>query len=172
MKAYPTTYKEIQFRSRIEAQWAAFFDNLGWEWFYEPIDCHRYIPDFYLPQHDKLVEVKFEKSAEKLAQYREKIELAGVERSQYAIVGCHYTVHLGLPEVPPWARSAWNRALNQVSWQPPEQKRVAPTWCEPALPTGNVAPPITSITRLPSEQEAYVDKSKIVPQWSKPQLPM
>ena len=32
----PTLYNGIQFRSRLEAKWAAFFDLLGWEYEYEP----------------------------------------------------------------------------------------------------------------------------------------
>ncbi len=44
----PTIYKGIQMRSRAEARWAAFFDEMGWEWLYEPIDLDGYIPDFYL----------------------------------------------------------------------------------------------------------------------------
>jgi len=29
--AIPTLYKDVQFRSRLEAKWAAFFDLLGWD---------------------------------------------------------------------------------------------------------------------------------------------
>jgi len=46
--AIPTQYKGVQFRSRLEAKWAAFFDLLGWKWEYEPIDLSGYIPDFML----------------------------------------------------------------------------------------------------------------------------
>lgn len=42
----PTLYQGIEFRSRLEAKWAAFFDLLGWRWEYEPIDGDGYIPDF------------------------------------------------------------------------------------------------------------------------------
>lgn len=58
--AIPTVYNGVQFRSRLEARWAAFFDKLGWPWLYEPIDLAGYIPDFILPfPHGKvLVEVK------------------------------------------------------------------------------------------------------------------
>ena len=44
----PTFYKGIQFRSRLEAQWAATLDLLEWEWDYEPFDCKGWIPDFVL----------------------------------------------------------------------------------------------------------------------------
>lgn len=54
-----TVYKNISFRSRAEARWAAFFDGLGWSWEYEPIDLEGYIPDFILSfRQPLLVEVK------------------------------------------------------------------------------------------------------------------
>src|SRR5262249_22455242 len=46
--AIPTTYKSVNFRSRLEAKWAAMFDLLKWEWHYEPIDLNGWIPDFLL----------------------------------------------------------------------------------------------------------------------------
>ena len=30
IKAIPTTYAGVRFRSRLEARWAAFFDLCGW----------------------------------------------------------------------------------------------------------------------------------------------
>lgn len=46
--AIPTMYAGVQFRSRLEARWAAFFDLVGWKWEYEPFDLEGYIPDFRL----------------------------------------------------------------------------------------------------------------------------
>lgn len=46
--AIPTIYGNVQFRSRLEASWAAFFDEMRWSWEYEPIDCNGWIPDFSL----------------------------------------------------------------------------------------------------------------------------
>jgi hypothetical protein len=57
MKAIPTIYNGVQFRSRLEAKWAAFFDLLGWPWQYEPFDLDGWIPDFLLGA-DILIEVK------------------------------------------------------------------------------------------------------------------
>lgn len=48
MNAIPTHYNGINFRSRLEAKWARFFDLLGWPYEYEPIDLSGYIPDFVL----------------------------------------------------------------------------------------------------------------------------
>jgi hypothetical protein len=59
--AIPTKYKGVQFRSRLEARWAAFLDLKEMEWRYEPIDLQGYIPDFlvsYLGEPEILLEVK------------------------------------------------------------------------------------------------------------------
>lgn len=59
--AIPTKYAGVQFRSRLEARWAAFFDLLKWDWEYEPIDLDGYIPDFIISNHGTgrlFVEVK------------------------------------------------------------------------------------------------------------------
>lgn len=57
--AIPTRYSATQFRSRLEARWACFFDLIGWKWEYEPFDLEGYIPDFLvLGTHPLLVEVK------------------------------------------------------------------------------------------------------------------
>lgn len=45
-KAHETEYAGVLFRSRLEATWAAFFDLIGWEWEYEPLDLPGWTPDF------------------------------------------------------------------------------------------------------------------------------
>jgi hypothetical protein len=54
-RAIETRYKGYRFRSRLEARWAVFFDNLGMNWEYEPEgyelpDSTKYLPDFWLPK--------------------------------------------------------------------------------------------------------------------------
>ena len=58
--AIPTLYKGRQYRSRLEARWAAFFDLLTWRHEYEPFDIHGWIPDFliYGKNAPVLVEIK------------------------------------------------------------------------------------------------------------------
>ncbi|HEY0711638.1 MAG TPA: hypothetical protein VGF45_03130 [Polyangia bacterium] len=62
--AIETHYAGCQFRSRTEARWAVFFDNLGLAWEHEPQGYkisktgQIYLPDFYLPQLGLFVEVK------------------------------------------------------------------------------------------------------------------
>lgn len=63
MKAIPTFYKGISFRSRLEARWAVFFDLLNLNYWYEPEqydfgEYGQYIPDFYLPDLGVFVEIK------------------------------------------------------------------------------------------------------------------
>ena len=54
----PTTYAGTNFRSRLEARWASFFDLVGWRWTYEPFDTGSWIPDFLIQGPDPfLVEV-------------------------------------------------------------------------------------------------------------------
>lgn len=63
MKAIRTKYKGILFRSKLEAQWAKFFDFLEIPWIYEPEgfkfeDRTMYLPDFFLPDSKQWFEVK------------------------------------------------------------------------------------------------------------------
>lgn len=58
IKAHPTTYDGVNFRSRLEAKWAAFFDELGWRWQYEPIDLDGWSPDFSITAQDGPVYVE------------------------------------------------------------------------------------------------------------------
>lgn len=67
-KAIETSYAGCRFRSRLEARWAVFFDQVGIKWEYEPEGFEigsmhddpprNYLPDFYLPSTSTWVEVK------------------------------------------------------------------------------------------------------------------
>lgn len=62
IRAIPTIYKGIEFRSRTEARWAVFFDALGVRWLYEEegfdVWGRWYVPDFHLIDLDAWWEVK------------------------------------------------------------------------------------------------------------------
>lgn len=59
MRSHPTRYAGVQFRSRLEARWAAFFDLAGWKWEYEPSDEDGWVPDFFLlPKNDEPIAVE------------------------------------------------------------------------------------------------------------------
>lgn len=63
MQAIPTRYAGVEFRSRLEADWAATMNALGVAWQYEP-EGYRlpsgawYSPDFWLPDVRAWLEVK------------------------------------------------------------------------------------------------------------------
>lgn len=54
-KPIPTKCNGVQYRSRLEARWALFFDQLGIDYRYEyegfQLRSGWYVPDFYLPNH-------------------------------------------------------------------------------------------------------------------------
>ncbi len=64
IKAIETRYKGYRFRSRTEARWAVFFDEMGYGWEYEregfQLPSGYYLPDFYFtdPYIKAYVEVK------------------------------------------------------------------------------------------------------------------
>lgn len=61
IQAIQTKYKDYNFRSRLEAKWAVFFDALGLKWEYEPEGFTlpggiRYLPDFRITSPTGLVQ--------------------------------------------------------------------------------------------------------------------
>jgi hypothetical protein len=62
IKAIPTIYNGIHFRSKLEADWARSLDGHGILWTYESesfdLDDAYYLPDFILPQLNTILEVK------------------------------------------------------------------------------------------------------------------
>jgi len=63
ISAIQTYYNGTLFRSRLEAKWAVFFDEMKIEYEYEPEgydlgDGVWYLPDFYLPKQDCFIEIK------------------------------------------------------------------------------------------------------------------
>lgn len=94
--AIPTTYAGANFRSMLEARWAAMFDTLGWEWDYEPFELSGYIPDFTIrwPTGELLVEVKPAWNSGDLDtnHARDKINQAGWEH-RFLMVGAYPDLH-------------------------------------------------------------------------------
>lgn len=72
LRPIPTDYRGTRFRSRLEARWAMFFDEMGLGWLYEPegfrFDAVEwlgvrhgdvgYLPDFFIPSIETWVEIK------------------------------------------------------------------------------------------------------------------
>jgi hypothetical protein len=84
IKAIPTKYKGVMFRSRLEATWAAYFDNACIRWDYEPIDLEGWTPDFILRLEDTqmLVEVKpVDLASDSIGRYVESTGIGYVHRA-------------------------------------------------------------------------------------------
>lgn len=71
-------YKDILFRSRLEARWAAFLDLIDWKWAYEPTDYNGWTPDFQVlyrcgksdcPPVGHLLSVEIKPTVKQLAQH-------------------------------------------------------------------------------------------------------
>lgn len=87
--AIPTTYRGIEFRSRLEAKWAIMFDLLDWEWEYEPIDLDGYIPDFHInfDRQNFFIEIKPAMRIEELQPAMDKATQAlGEQRYETILV--------------------------------------------------------------------------------------
>lgn len=97
----PTRYRGVRYRSRPEAKWAAFFDEIGWHHTYEPFDAAGYIPDFVIHgDRPLLVEVKpavtradYEAPIEKLVtslhgRWRHNIMIVGADPQPASLNGC------------------------------------------------------------------------------------
>ena len=148
IKAIPTTYEGVNFRSRNEAKWAAFFDLCSWCWEYEPFDLEGWAPDFIIktPYCDVLIEIKYIDLDE--AEY----DTGTVFRKAQAYWRKHQVMLLGggptlrrqgigrLMDTPDgsthdWndvygyftildAEDKWREAGNLTQWIPPEERQI------------------------------------------------
>lgn len=94
MKPIPTKYRGVNFKSRTEARWAVFFDNMpGWMWEYESrtvkTKTGRYTPDFWLPILKVFAEVK--------PEWPTRLELEKMRHAARSSDGC--LLLIGWPEV-------------------------------------------------------------------------
>lgn len=86
-----TEWNGVLYRSRLEARWAAFFDTLGVRFEYEPegyeLESGRYLPDFFLPVANVLVEVKGDERR-LTPEYIGKLhDVAGASRRLVVVLG-------------------------------------------------------------------------------------
>lgn len=130
----PTVYRGVQYRSRLEARWACFFDLMGWPFQYEPFDLAGWIPDFLLAGHQPvLVEVKpVDRFPEEVAKRIDRAcPFSGDLQSQEVlIVGCIVPLpaddqDAGLWDSPP-VRFGWLR--DYQGWDPREGRAVFGQW--------------------------------------------
>lgn len=88
LKAINTKYKGYNFRSRLEARWAVFFDSLGIKWEYEKEgyalgDGIYYLPDFWLPKLECFIEIK-----------PIKANADEIKKAELLCIGTKKTVHI------------------------------------------------------------------------------
>jgi len=103
----PIKYSGVQFRSRLEASWAAFFDLVGWKWTYEPVDLPGWIPDFALEGYRRvLVEVKPFPPDSKPVDVMDEVDRLGL-RQEVLLVGDGLYIGEG---------TAWADELTFVGW--------------------------------------------------------
>src|SRR4051794_1679736 len=89
MTGIPTKHKGRQFRSRLEARWANFFDLVGWRYEYEPFDLPGWIPDFMLIGAHESILVEVKPVTQLPEDVAEEIgRCAGAEKYEVLIVGC------------------------------------------------------------------------------------
>lgn len=101
MGAIPTKFNGIEYRSRLEARWAAFMHNIDWEHTYEPFDGDGYIPDFIVHGNRPLfIEVK---PAVMLAEYQEPEEKVGKGLVEFS----HDVLIVGANPFPKLSKSAY-----------------------------------------------------------------
>jgi hypothetical protein len=88
LEAVPTSYAGTDFRSRLEAGWAATLDSWGFRWQYEPETITLpsgavYIPDFWIPEMRTWLEVK----GTGVPRVEKAIELGETRASELVIIG-------------------------------------------------------------------------------------
>lgn len=92
IKPIGTIYNGHRFRSRLEAKWAVFFDQMGIVYEYEPQgyvleDGHCYLPDFYLPGYKMFVEIKpFSIGYEDILKAKIKAERIAISLNKYFLL--------------------------------------------------------------------------------------
>lgn len=130
IKAIPTIYNHVQFRSRLEARWAAFFDLAGIKWDYEPFDLDGWAPDFMLrwTGQNILVEVKpidfhqpvspeMEEAVAKAAAHAASCSVLILGLAPYADTSVGVSL-CDCPLIRATASTAlWRKAGNAVQWR-------------------------------------------------------
>jgi len=84
LSAIETRYNGIVFRSRMEARWAVFMDELNIPYQYEPeafrIGKVNYLPDFFLPHMDSFLEIKNPVMAENGREKAKELAMASKKK--------------------------------------------------------------------------------------------
>lgn len=165
--AIPTSYAGVRFRSRLEARWASFFDEVCWGWDYEPADFAGWTPDFLVDLPGlgpRFAEVKPAKTLRELSEMADKVcvnaialglgpmaggRVLGLRRGDGAGAWHRVTTKTSLME-------PWRAAYNMTRW--PGRSR------DPLLVNAVGFPWGTVVRR---HREALGDEPEFAQQWSK-----
>lgn len=110
-----TVYGGIEYRSRLEARWAAFFDRVGWSHSYEPVDGGGYIPDFHIDGYRPLyVEIK---PANTYAEYLRPVPKVSKGIAGLPCPAAEYVI-LGTRPTPSWGPSLSKRTAAGLIGRP------------------------------------------------------
>jgi hypothetical protein len=120
IKAKPTKYRGVLFRSRLEAKWAAFFDNLKWHWEYEPCEFNGWFPDFAIYGKTETIHVEVKPIVRFCQETSDKIDASGCN-SSVLLIGqtcpinrgqsfSNNTVQLG------WLREQYGPLTSDFQW--------------------------------------------------------
>jgi hypothetical protein len=176
VRAIPTLYAGVWFRSRLEARWAACFDELGWPWDYEPVDFGGWTPDFliYVPgRGPTYAEVKPADSLAALKAAAAKVVCGSFQGQALCLglgpledgrtLGLAVTVARG--KRPSWRRVrtrtdmrvAYRAAANLTQWRPGASAAEVPV----ALPT-----PAEWALRAAARRRALGDDDAVALAWA------
>ena len=93
-----TVYKGYKFRSRLEARWAVFFEELGLDWSYEVEGFNlpsgaRYLPDFFIKNHDNCYDYWYEIKP-KGAKPCQRLRSSQIHYAKTHLIVCSTLLHL------------------------------------------------------------------------------
>ena len=91
-----TIYRDIIFRSRLEAKWASMMDLIGIDFEYEPrrfkTDLGYYLPDFWLPDIGAWLELKPDTDSGPTIQEREKAQSIADQVNKPVFIVCGFPI--------------------------------------------------------------------------------
>lgn len=119
--AIETRYNGVNFRSRLEARWAAMFDLLGWGWTYEPTEFNGWIPDFAI-HGNSIIYVEVKPVSDFPQEVADKLEASGCQ-DEVLILGMLGPTWSEIYDCPMvgWLREF--AALGPSSWAPAAMSR-------------------------------------------------
>ena len=111
-----TLYKGVTFRSQLEARWAAWFDQNGTKWEYEPVSMGNWLPDFRIETQNEKTCVEVKPVDEFPADVAEKID-----RSNWR----GRAMILGRTPAAMWSREQgeWRRERTPAAFGRPQSKK-------------------------------------------------